>query len=43
MGLGARERAVARSRADLGQCRIALSHETTIYGMSVITDTSRVS
>ena len=31
-GLGTRERAVARSRADLGQWHIALSREITIYG-----------
>jgi hypothetical protein len=29
-GLGAREHVVVRSRADLGQCAIALSHEITI-------------
>ena len=39
--LGARECAVARSRADLGQC--LKSCETTIYRRSAITDTSRVS
>jgi hypothetical protein len=29
--LGARERTVARSRADLGQWHITLSHEIEIY------------
>ena len=34
--LGARERATARSRADLGKLHFGLSREITIYGRSVI-------